>query len=77
MVVAVNVAVDWPAVTVAEAGTVTAPLLLASVTVALAKAALVSVTVPVEEVPPITDAGLSVTDAIAGFTEMLRLAVAV
>jgi hypothetical protein len=61
----------WPAATVTLAGTfATAVLLLDSVTtVPPAGAALPSFTVPVVEVPPITVAGLNVTDdSVGGFT---------
>jgi len=59
-----NVAVVFPEATVTEAGTVTPleVLLLVSVTdVPLVGAELVSVTVPVELVPPVTVVGLKVT----------------
>ncbi len=62
-VVTMNVAVVAPAVTVTFAGTVVDPVLLDNVTVAPpAGAALDSVTVPVDEVPPVTLVGLSVSD---------------
>jgi hypothetical protein len=58
-----KVAVVAPAVTVTLSGTVAAALSLARITSAPpASAGLVSVTVPVEEVPPVTLAGLNDTD---------------
>jgi hypothetical protein len=61
-VVAVNVAVVAPPATVTVAGTVTEGLLLDKVTTKpVAGAALVRVTVPVEDVPPTTDVGFRVT----------------
>jgi hypothetical protein len=67
----------WPAATVAVAGTTATPLLLDNVTVAAAAAAPVSVTVPVDEIPPVTVVGFSATEASAGLIRTLRLAVAV
>ena len=60
-VVAVNVALLAPAATVTLAGTVAAALLDSDTTAPPAGAALVSVTVPVEEAPPVTLLGLSAT----------------
>jgi hypothetical protein len=67
-VVTVNVAVVEPPVTVTDAGTVATLVTLdVSVTVWPAAAAgLLRVTVPVEGVPPGTDAGLSVTPVTVG-----------
>jgi hypothetical protein len=64
----VNVALVAPAVTVTLAGTVAAAvLLLPSVTAAPpAGAALLNVTVPVEDAPPITVAGLTDTEETVG-----------
>jgi hypothetical protein len=61
-VVTVNVAAELPALTVTEAG-VTALVLLSDsdTTMPPAGAVPVRVTVPVEEVPPVTLAGLSDT----------------
>ena len=60
VLIAVNVALLAPAATVTLAGTVAAAVLLVSATTAPpAAAALVSVTVPVEELPPVTLLGLS------------------
>src|ERR1017187_9673407 len=77
VVVTWKVAVVAPAATVTVAGTVAAALLLESVTDALAAAAPVSVTVPVDDVPPVTAVGFKVTEVSAGLIRMLRLAVAV
>jgi len=66
-VVAVNVAVFVPPVTVTFMGTVAAGLLLPRVTVRPAAGALaLSVTVPVELVPPVTVAGLNATLVTVG-----------
>ncbi len=64
VVVTENVAVVAPAATDTLAGSVaTAVLLLVSVTTAPPEGAvLLSVTVPVEEVPPVTAAGFRLTD---------------
>ena len=70
-------AVDCPAATVTVAGTVAAPLLLASATVAAAAAVPFKVTVAVDAVPPVTVVGFNVNEVIAGFTSTARLAVAV
>jgi hypothetical protein len=76
-VVTVNVAVVAPAATVTEPGTVALELLDDKVTVVpLGPAAPVRVTVPVEEVPPTTEVGLTARlESLAG--EMLRFAIAV
>jgi hypothetical protein len=68
LVVTVNVAVVALASTVTLAGTCAAAvLLLDRVTIApLADAGPVNVTVPIEFVPPTTDAGFSVIDPTAG-----------
>lgn len=56
-----KLAEGWPAATVTVAGTCAAGLLLDRVTTAPpAGASLVRVTVPIEEVPPVTDVGFSV-----------------
>jgi hypothetical protein len=71
LVVTVKVAVVLPAATLTLAGTVAEELLLASMTVAPpVGAAAFRVTVPVEELPPGTDVGLSDTadSATAGVT---------
>jgi hypothetical protein len=52
-----NVAVDWPAATVTEAGTVAQALLLFSETVVLAATTPPRKTVPVEDPPPVTVGG--------------------
>ena len=63
LVVAVNVAVVAPAATLTEAGTTTAALFEARVTVVVLPAATgpFSVTVPVDDVPPATVEGLRAT----------------
>ena len=62
-VVTENVAVVDPAATVTFAATVATPLLLDSATtIPPAGAALDSVTLPVDEVPPVTLVGLSVSE---------------
>ena len=68
LVLTVKVAVVAPAATVTLAGTVAAAVLpLLKVTVAPpVGAAPFRVTVPVEDVPPVTDVGLKLTDFIAG-----------
>jgi hypothetical protein len=61
-VVAVNVALELPALTVTVAGTTALALLLDNATTTPPVGAVpVKVTVPVEEVPPVTLAGLSDT----------------
>ena len=77
MVVTWKVPVDAPAATVTVAGIVADALPLASVTVTAAAAAPVSVTVPVDDVPPITAVGFNVTEEIAGLIKTVRFAVAV
>jgi hypothetical protein len=69
LVVTVNVAVVAPAVTVTLGGTCAAPLLLDSATAAPPAGAFpLNVTVPVDEVPPCTLVGFSVTEAtVEGF----------
>jgi hypothetical protein len=68
LVVTLNVAVVAPAATVTLAGTCAAVvLLLDRVTTAPPVGACpVKVTVPVDEVPPITEVGLSATEATVG-----------
>jgi hypothetical protein len=77
VVVIWKVPVVAPAATVAVAGTVADALLLESVTVEAAAAAPFSVTVPVDDVPPVTAVGFKVTEARAGLIKTVRLAVAV
>ena len=63
VVVTLNVAVVLPAATVTLAGTVADELLLDSATeIPPVGAAALTVTVPVEELPPVTDVGLSDTE---------------
>jgi len=67
VVVTVKVAVVAPAATVTLAGTVAAALLLDKLTDRPpVGAALPKVTVPVEEVPPVTAVGFTATDETAG-----------
>ena len=71
--VTVNVAEVAPAATITLAGTVAADALLESVTTPPPLgAAPLSITVPVDGVPPLTVAGLTATEdsaaAVAGFT---------
>jgi hypothetical protein len=67
VVVTVKFAVVAPDATVTLAGTDAAALLLDKVTVRPpVGAALLNVTVPVNEAPPVTDVGFSVTDPTAG-----------
>ena len=67
VVVTVKVAVVAPAATVTLAGTVAAALLLDKVTDSPpVGAALPKVTVPVDEVPPVTEVGFIVTDETTG-----------
>jgi hypothetical protein len=62
VLVTVNVALELPALTVTEAGTTVLELLSDNVTTTPPAGALpFRVTVPVEEVPPVTLVGLSVT----------------
>jgi hypothetical protein len=71
VVVTVNVAVVLPAATVTVAGTVAEVLLLDKATeIPPVDEAALKVTVPVEELPPVTLVGLSDTDdkALAGVT---------
>jgi hypothetical protein len=75
VVVTVNVAVDLPAGTVTEAGAFTLPWLLESFTTSPPEGAIpLSATVPVEEAPPVTEAGLTAKDASTGGTTV-RVAV--
>lgn len=69
--VAVKAAEDWPASTVAEAGTVSVLLLSETVIVVLTLTALDSVTVQVEDAPEASDAGEHVSEA--GETVVTRL----
>jgi len=67
LVLTVNVALVAPAATATLEGTRAAPLLLESATVAPpAGAAPLSVTVPVEELPPVTLEGFSPSEASVG-----------
>jgi hypothetical protein len=76
IVVTVNVAVVLPARTVTVAGTVAAALFLDKATeIPPLGAALVKVTVPVEEVPPVTLVGLTETDESAAAGVMVSAAV--
>ena len=70
IVVSVNVAVLAPAATVTLAGVVADALSSESVTrIPPVGAGPVKVTVPVEELPPVTDAGFMLTEErAAGFT---------
>lgn len=77
-VVALKVAEVLPAAMVTEPGTETTPLLLANVTTAPPDGAeLLSVTVPVAELPPVRLAGLRLTDASVTTTTGLMVRVAV
>lgn len=73
--VAVNVAEDWPANTVAEAGTVRVALLSETVIVVSALTVLDRVTVQVEEVPDVRDAGEHVREEGAAAESRLMAAV--
>jgi hypothetical protein len=76
VVVTVNVPLVLPAAPVTEAGTVAAALLLDKVTeMPPVGAALLKVTVPVEEAPRATLAGLRETDESAVETVIARAAV--
>jgi len=67
LVLTVNVALVAPAATVTLEGTLAAPLLLESATCAPpAGAGPLSVTVPVEEFPPVTLVGLTVNEEGVG-----------
>lgn len=71
----VKVVVSAPAGTVTDAGTVAAAFVLAKVTTApvFAGALELSVTVPVDELPPATDVGFSVTlDTPSGTNDVLK-----
>jgi hypothetical protein len=63
-VVTANVALEFPAATVTEEGTVAADVLLLDKDIVTppAGAALLRVTVPVEPAPPDTDVGLRLTE---------------
>jgi hypothetical protein len=76
VVVTVKVAVVLPAATVTEAGTVAAVVLLVRATeMPPAGAALLKVTVPMEEAPRATLVGLSDTEESAAAAVMVRAAV--
>jgi len=67
VVVTAKVAVVAPAATVTLTGTVAAALLLDRVTASPpVGAALPKVTVPVDEVPPVTEVGFSATEETTG-----------
>jgi hypothetical protein len=69
-----KLAVVAPCGTVTDGGTVAAVLLLARATTVSAAPAPVSVTVPVDEFPPITVVGLKVTEESATLEVALKLA---
>jgi hypothetical protein len=76
-VVIENVALVWPAAITTFAGTPAAALSLDSATVAPPDGAgAVSVTVPVDPVPPVTAVGLTVTDESAAAGAGLIVSVA-
>ena len=76
VVVRLKVAVVLPAATVTVAGTVAEVLLLDKVTeIPPVGAAALKVTVPVDELPPVTVVGLSETDNKAAVGEMVSAAV--
>ena len=76
VVVTVNVAVVLPAATATVAGTVAEVLLLDKLTeIPPVGAAVLKVTVPVDELPPITLVGLSDTDDKANVGVMVSAAV--
>ncbi len=76
LVVTVNVAVVFPAVTLTVAGTVADELLLDSATeIPPAGAAELRVTVPVEELPPLTLVGFSDTALSVTAGAIVRAAV--
>jgi hypothetical protein len=74
IVVTVNVAVFAPAATTTVGGTPALLLLLVNVTVVATAATPVSLTVAVDESPPTTEVGLSVTDFTDG-ASTVRVAV--
>jgi hypothetical protein len=78
VVVTVNAVVVLPAATLTEAGTLADVLLLARATaIPPVGAALLKVTVPVAEAPPLTLVGLSATEERAALTAGVIVSVAV
>lgn len=77
LVATVNVAVVFPAATTTLAGAVAYEALLvhSPTQIPFVGAGAVKVTVPVEELPPVTDTGLSVSELSVGTAVIVSVAV--